>query len=575
MNKKVLSLLIASGLMMSCLAGCGSSDGSAKTTADTTQESETPAEEAGSTGEIPTGEEDPYGPVSDEVVEIHMGRREDPTATYLEGDSIEDNYLIRYLEEKLNVDYVFDFVAETDYEQKVAMAIASDSLPEVCMVNMIQFRELAEAGAIEDLTDAFNTYASEEVRNLIDITEGVAQDVVTVDGKIMGVAEMSQNKMSAVPITYIRKDWMEELGLEEPKTMADVVDIARAFMEKNPGGNVTDGIIASNEIVIANGSYRLNGFFDVFGSYPETWIPQDDGTVVWGGVTEETKAALANLAGLVEDGVLDGALAVRDDTQCQEMLYNGRAGVWCGSWWSNSVFADMYAQEGSAAEFAAYTMFGEDGKVTVAATRPFEENIIVVKKGASEDVKEAVIKTVNYETEIMRTDGYAVRNELGLDVPFFHGCMPFQMTFVPYNLTYITGQAAMDTLSGDMAPDEFYANYSAGSVFYEGPKYVEEVGGIVNATDAAKTFGYTFSEPIFECIETQDDVSIFFPPAATYGMTDSYAELWPQLEDMQDEFFLQVITGEVSIDEFDSFVEKWYAQGGEVITQEYNDLISG
>ena len=38
------------------------------------------------------------------------------------------------------------------------------------------------------------------------------------------------------------------------------------------------------------------------------------------------------------------------------------------------------------------------------------------------------------------------------------------------------------------------------------------------------------------------------------------------------EFYLGVITGKNSIDEFDSFVEKWYSDGGEILTQEANQL---
>ena len=33
---------------------------------------------------------------------------------------------------------------------------------------------------------------------------------------------------------------------------------------------------------------------------------------------------------------------------------------------------------------------------------------------------------------------------------------------------------------------------------------------------------------------------------------------------------LKTIMGEMSIDEFDGFVEKWYAQGGEEITADVN-----
>ena len=48
--------------------------------------------------------------------------------------------------------------------------------------------------------------------------------------------------------------------------------------------------------------------------------------------------------------------------------------------------------------------------------------------------------------------------------------------------------------------------------------------------------------------------------------------LWATLETQEDEFYLQVLTGNTSIDEFDKFVSQWKALGGDTITQEMTEL---
>ena len=48
---------------------------------------------------------------------------------------------------------------------------------------------------------------------------------------------------------------------------------------------------------------------------------------------------------------------------------------------------------------------------------------------------------------------------------------------------------------------------------------------------------------------------------------------WSSLEKMEMETVLKIITGEYTIDQFDSFVEKWTQAGGETITQEVNEAI--
>ena len=91
------------------------------------------------------------------------------------------------------------------------------------------------------MTEAFATYRSDALKKCFDSTNGMSEGLATFDGKLMAIPDI-QPGMDSVPLVYIRGDWMEELGLEEPKSLDDIVNIAKTFMEKNPGGNVTDGI---------------------------------------------------------------------------------------------------------------------------------------------------------------------------------------------------------------------------------------------------------------------------------------------------------------------------------------------
>ena len=103
---------------------------------------------------------DPYGPVSEEVT-LHVGRSEDTGATYLDGQDSSNNYLVNYISEKLGVKYEYDFSVPSDtYETKVSMAITSGEFPDVMVVNESQLRQLVAAGAVEDMTDAYNKYAA-------------------------------------------------------------------------------------------------------------------------------------------------------------------------------------------------------------------------------------------------------------------------------------------------------------------------------------------------------------------------------------------------------------------------------
>jgi putative aldouronate transport system substrate-binding protein len=59
------------------------------------------------------------------------------------------------------------------------------------------------------------------------------------------------------------------------------------------------------------------------------------------------------------------------------------------------------------------------------------------------------------------------------------------------------------------------------------------------------------------------------------GSTDSAADYGQMLLDLRNTAFLQIISGEKPIDYFDEFVEQWHNLGGEIITQEVNEIVGG
>ena len=84
---------------------------------------------------------------------------------------------------------------------------------------------------------------------------------------------------------------MEELGLAEPKTMDEGMEIIRQFVEHDmAGGHKTIGIACSTEMISESSStYGVDPIFIEMGSMPGKWILQDDGSVVYGSVTSQTK----------------------------------------------------------------------------------------------------------------------------------------------------------------------------------------------------------------------------------------------------------------------------------------------
>ena len=63
--------------------------------------------------------------------------------------------------------------------------------------------------------------------------------------------------------------------------------------------------------------------------------------------------------------------------------------------------------------------------------------------------------------------------------------------------------------------------------------------------------------------------------AAYYYTTESSDRLKPTLDKLEEQMYLQIITGEKPLEYFDEFVEQWKKLGGDVLTQEVQVMVDG
>ncbi len=515
---------------------------------------------------------DPYGPVSDERIVIQVGRAESANVMYDAGENSADNYIIRYLEDKLNVDYEYAFsVDDATYQTKVAMAIAAGEMPDVMNVTYSQLVQLVEEDAVEDLTEAFATYASDSLKRCFASTNGLTESLGTFDGKLMALGDICPG-MDSVPVLWIRQEWLTECGLTMPETWDDVVNVANTFLSKNPGGKVTTGLVVTTKYYDSNGgNYRLNGLFNYFNAYPEQWIYDKDGKVVYGSITEETKNALAAITGLVNAGTINPSFAVMDDAQCYELIANDQAGMWFGSWWGGQwpVVNIMGAKGGEATFLPAIAPLSqENGKINLYGKNP-TNTYIVVKKGCSEEIKQAVVKTINYQYDLDQAQAEGVRPN-GMDSSFSWHYYPINVLHCDSDAKEIQIDQVMDVVNGKMKYEDLSGD---GKTWYNGYTTTLKDGfmGAYN-TNTATANAWGWATGAWAVQSNKDKINM--QQAACYADTPSMERMWTALETLEEEYFLKVMTGEASLDQWDTFVADWKSTGGEQITAEVEAYIA-
>ena len=300
MKKRRIALLLSLS-MAAALFGCGNSAGQE---AAGTESVQSKAVEENVKADGTAEKADPAFDPFEETVTLTSAMSVKTNVTYPEGDSDSDNIWTRAIREDLNIDLVLDWVSE-EYTTKLNLAISTGDIPDVFTVNEEQFSQLIEADLIWDLNEVFDEYASDALKGLRESNEDVFSAAMR-DGALYGIPELHYGYVSNPSVLWIRNDWKEELGLEDPETMDDVVEICLAFMEKCG---------ASYGISVEQSLGYLYDLAPAWQAYPEIWIRDENGKVVYGSVQEEMKEALSAWHEWYEQGIIDADFATTDSTK--------------------------------------------------------------------------------------------------------------------------------------------------------------------------------------------------------------------------------------------------------------------
>ena len=298
MLKKYLALLLALCLVAGVLGGCGESTPEPTPTA-------TPTEVVGYTQD---GAFTPYA----ETLTLTMLYENNPGVTYVGDDSIENNVITRFIKEKLNI--AFDLSWQVDkgnYNTQLDLAIASNTgLPDMFIVGKSQMYTLAAAGQIVDMAPYFEQYASDNLKQILSFNNNEGLESATLLGGTYALP-LPNDVGDGASMVFIRKDWLDKLNLEVPKTIDELVAVAQAFVDNDMSGRGnTIGIGLANDL-----GFTFDVFCNAYGAYPDMWIEDESGQLVYGSVQPEMKQGLQKLQELYQKGLIHPEFAAQDNTR--------------------------------------------------------------------------------------------------------------------------------------------------------------------------------------------------------------------------------------------------------------------
>ena len=536
------------------------------TSGATTAEATTEATTAEGTTEATTAETtammaDPFGKYDPEI-DLTSVLSYALDTKFADGEDINDNVWTRYYKEELGINLTWNWTADGETAaSKMTLDIASGTLPDYFGIGNDNLVSLAENDVILDITDIYDEYASADTKDVLS-QDPIGFKSAHVGGRLYGMPPLDSSPGGGY-VTFLRKDWLDNLGLEEPKTMDDLLAIARAFKNDDPdmnGADDTFGLAAQKGLFWGWGS--LLGIFNGYHAYPGDtlfWIKDPSGKIVPGCIQPEMKDALQALQDLFEEGVIDPEFGVKDGSKVGEDSLSGKLGLSFGIWWNPSWPLFEAKTKDPKSDWRSYTIPSADEKPALAQYNNAANYYIVINKNCKNP--EAVVKMMNLWTRILKNPTLENVDKYVFDME--------QPDLVYYKYINVFSWEPNGNVNKFVRVNEaLKAGSPEGLGFeealaYEGIKKYE--AGDLTLWETYAEFGPYGSMGVVKRIG--EDLGL---PNIFYGLqTPVMSEKQGSLIKMQNEMITNIIQG-APISDFDVFVADFLALGGNEIIAEVN-----
>jgi len=452
-----------------------------------------------------------------------------------------DGPVCKWLIERCGVGYWSPLViwdGANGYYTKLQTRIATGDLPDIFKPVKGIETSLIKEGLIWEISEYLPKYAPniwkqipESIWNTLRSNDPTGKNGIYY---IPGVMPYNSNA------TFIRKDWLDKLGLAVPTNQAEYVEALKAFRDRDPNGNGQKDELPTTGREFGKWMDHLFYMYDVAmtgGGNPAFDVY--DGEITYSAVTPNMKAALIFIRDLYKEKLLDSNTFLNKANDLWAVVGADKVGSW---------FHLPYGLDG----MALFNL------VTVAP----DADVVVLPPIAAEGYKGQVTRTQIEEPTVC----FGKNDEKQL----------------------INGLIMLDWIMAEENMEEITFGVEGLHYKMENGKKVA-VGVDENTTEKKPAVLYTTLESLLFQMETryesmtgtdktnleqglravnnaQGDLSRVI---AQDGMPNSVYDGYPDILALKlyQEYMTQIIIGEWPIEKFDEFVEKWYSTGGTEVTK--------
>ncbi len=252
----------------------------------------------------------------------------------------------------------FNQVKGADWPTKFNLMLASGEYPDVILRGT---PNLEMYGVDQEIIIPLDEYIPQYMPNynaLLEADPDLAKSLRSSDGKMYQIGWLIPQNINTDSHLFLNKQWLDNLGLEEPTTLEEYVDVLRAFRDQDANGNGDP-----NDEIPLGGTYRsmVDGIIHMFSfwgvPFNDKYVTiSDDNQVVSPLLNDGLRTALETLSSWYAEGLID-IETVAQDTNSFEAKVN--AGSY-GSFWRWRMTA-MGTSEEVYSQYVCLMPFAADG----------------------------------------------------------------------------------------------------------------------------------------------------------------------------------------------------------------------
>jgi putative aldouronate transport system substrate-binding protein len=503
-------------------------------------------------------------------VTISTSKRISVTTQYCGDDTVDDNPWFRMIEALFNVKFeiAWTWGPGDSIEEKYNLAAAAGDLPDFLeTVPLVNYMKMVEADQLEDLTEAYEMYASPRWQATWREYGERPWVWTKINGRIYGlprVEDLAHNDS----ILWYREDWLEKVGMNVPTTFEALHDVALAFAQADLGmgaEGTTIGLAsnaAETNCMFHTWFGGLDSIWGGFGYIPDHWQPEGDG-LMYGSIRPEVKEALALLAQWYQDGVFATDWYTKGPYNTLLDVAANVVGLhFTPAWgaWPDSVVNDPTARWNY-----ADIPVGPYGFKRRHTENNFRNDVFAFRKGVDQRKIEASLAVADWWDQLWHEPWRRFHG--------WEGC------------NYIWEGDRIRTGGEDVG----YQDWSIGPIGTPGSSMVDPKALV---DEARFQLGWeeippekrdAMQELVLEdptgCLTLRRKSLLYIVDTAGEGVmtklqrtpTETEIEKGADLAKIRDEAFINIIIGQQPLSDFDKFVEDWKKAGGDDWTREVND----